>query len=197
MIKRFNAPAAVLLGLGTLMSTLAGCASDGAFGTSANMTTSAVTPVAAPKVDPACVTLAAQIDSLRQEGTIDRLQKASEGKTASVQVKRASLAKQAELNKANADFQAKCATITPKPSNAAMPAAVAKEAAAVTAPAAVKTAALAAPAAAAAKKVVKKTATVSAVKPAVTAASPVPASPVVTTSSRAPDVVVSTIPPQQ
>ncbi len=186
MIQRFNAPAAVLLGLGTLMSTLAGCANDGALGTSGNLTTSAVTPVAAPKVDPACVTLAAQIDSLRQEGTIDRLQKASEGKTASVQVKRASLAKQAELNKANADFQAKCATITPKPSNAAAPASVAKEAAA---------AAPAKTAAATAKTIVKKTATVSAVTPA--AAAPVPASPVVTTNSRVPDVVVSTVPPQQ
>lgn len=173
---------------------LSGCANDG------TLTTAAITPKpaqTAAAADPACSALSAQISTLRGEGTVDRLEKAASGKGKTVQVKRDALAKQAELNKANADFQAKCATITPKPSNAAIPAAVAKEAAAVAAPAAVKTAAVAAPAAAAAKKVVKKAATVSAVKPAVAAALPVPASPVVTTSSRAPDVVVSTIPPQQ
>lgn len=200
MIQRYNAPAAVLLGLGMLTSTLAGCANDGALGTS-NLTTAAVTPVAAPKVDPACVTLAAQIDQLRQEGTIDRLQQASQGKSASVQVKRASLAKQADLNRVNAEFQAKCATIAPKASTAAAaPPPVAKEAAAAAAAAPVATPAKKAVAAAApaAKTVVKKVAAVKAAAPAVTAASPVPAAaPVVPTASRVPDVVVSTIPPQQ
>lgn len=191
MIQRFNAPAAVLLGLGTLLTTLAGCANDGTLGTS-NLTTSAVTPVAAaaPKVDPACVALAAQIDQLRQEGSIDRLQQASQGKTASVQVKRASLAKQAELNRVNAEFQTRCATIAPKASAAAaaepVKPAVKPAAAATTAPATAKTA-------------VKKVASVKpAVAPVAAAAAPLPAAaPVVTTTSRAPDVVVSTIPPQQ
>lgn len=188
MIQRFNAPAAVLLGLGTLLSTLAGCANDGALGTS-NLTTSAVAPVAtaAPKVDPACVALAAQIDQLRQEGSIERLQQASQGKTASVQVKRASLAKQAELNRVNVEFQSKCATIAPKAATAAAaPPAVSKEAAA------------AAATAPAAKTAVKKAAAVKPASPVVSAAAPVPAAaPAVTTTSRAPDVVVSTIPPQQ
>ncbi len=198
MIQRFNAPAALLLGLGTIMTTLAGCANDGSLGSS-NLTTSAVTPVAAatPKVDPACVALAAQIDTLRQEGTIDRLQQASQGKTASVQVKRASLAKQADLNRVNAEFQTKCATITPKGSTAAaVVPPVAKETAAASAKAAapVKTAA----ASTAAKSVVKKAAAVKPAAATVSAAAPVAAAaPVVTTTSRAPDVVVSTIPPQQ
>lgn len=186
MIQRFNAPAAVLLGLGTLMTTLAGCANDGTLGTS-NLTTSAVTPVAAaaPKVDPVCVTLAAQIDQLRQEGSIDRLQQASQGKTTSVQVKRASLAKQAELNRVNAEFQTKCATIAPKGATAA---------AAEPAKAAVQTAA----AATTAKTAVKKVASVKPAMAPIAAAAPLPAAaPVVTTTSRAPDVVVSTIPPKE
>ena len=85
----------------------AGCANDG------NLSTAGISPEKAAmqqaaKVDPACVSLAGQIDSLRKEGAVERLEKASEGKGASVQVKRASLVKQAELNKANADFQMKC-----------------------------------------------------------------------------------------
>ena len=85
-----------------------GCAVDGA---GYPLTTSAVSApekMAAAKIDPACATLTSQIDTLRKEGAVERLEKAAEGKGQSVQVKRASLAKQAELNKANADFQAKC-----------------------------------------------------------------------------------------
>ena len=194
MIQRFNAPAAALLGLGTLMTTLAGCANDGTLGTS-NLTTSAVAPVAsaAPKVDPACVALAAQIDQLRQEGTIDRLQQASQGKSANVQVKRASLAKQADLNRVNAEFQVKCATIAPKASTvaAAAPTAVSKESAAA-APAKAATPVKTAAAAPAAKTAVKKAAA-----PVATAAPLPAAAPVVTTTSRTPDVVVSTVPPKQ
>lgn len=89
---------------------LAGCAGDGgpAIGTTASITEPA-------KVDPACVSLAAQIDQLSKEGTPDRLAQASSGKTATVPVKREALAKQAQLNKANADFRTRCSTITPKP----------------------------------------------------------------------------------
>ena len=184
MTKIFSAPAALLLVAGAL----AGCANDGVLGTSSNLTTAAVTPAAAPKVDPACVTLAAQIDTLRKEGTIDRLQQAADGKSASVQVKRTALAKQAELNKANAAFQAKCGTIAPSSSTAAAaaaPAPVAKEAAA----AAAKPAA-AAPAAKTAKTAAKTSST----ETPVAAAAPAPAA--APTAARAPDVVV-TMPPQQ
>jgi outer membrane murein-binding lipoprotein Lpp len=98
----------------------AGCANDGS-----GLSTASVAPektaAAMPKVDPACATLASQIDGLRNEGSVERLEKAATGKTSNVQVKRASLMKQAELNKAYGDYQAKCgpklqsASITPAP----------------------------------------------------------------------------------
>lgn len=84
----------------------AGCANDG------TLTTAAITPKPAESkvaaVDPACATLASQIDTLRKDGSVERLEKAAAGKGKSVEVKRDALAKQAELNKANAEFQAKC-----------------------------------------------------------------------------------------
>jgi hypothetical protein len=93
------------------------------------LSTASVAPdktVVAAKVDPACVALSNQIDTLRAEGSVDRLEKAAAGKTSNVQVKRASLAKQAELNKANADFQTKCGPQIPKAQTAqAAPAAAA------------------------------------------------------------------------
>lgn len=84
----------------------AGCSADGS-----GLSTASVAPektAVAAKVDPACVALSSQIDSLRNEGSVERLEKAADGKSSSVQVKRASLAKQAELNKAYADFQTRC-----------------------------------------------------------------------------------------
>lgn len=96
----------------------AGCSSDGT-----TLSTASVAPnqvAAAPKIDPACMTLASQIETLRAEGTPERLEKAAEGKSASVQIKRASLVKQAELNKANADFQMKCGPKLPKAQTAAV-----------------------------------------------------------------------------
>ncbi len=104
MTLRFNTSFAAAILAGALG---AGCANDG------NLSTAGISPEKAAmqqaaKVDPACVSLASQIDTLRKEGAVDRLEKAAEGKGASVKVKRTSLAKQAELNKANADFQMKC-----------------------------------------------------------------------------------------
>lgn len=193
MIKTITAPAALLIGLGAL----AGCANDGTLATS-NLTTSAVTPAAAPKPDPACVTLAAQIETLRKEGTIDRLQQAADGKSASVQVKRAALSKQAELNKANAEFQARCGTVPVKPATTAA-APVAKDVAAASAQPSAKADTPPAPA--------KQTAKKPDDKPPVTKAAVVsPAPAPVTTSiaptttpitSRPPDVIVSMPPPQQ
>jgi hypothetical protein len=99
--------------------SLGGCANDGsvssmfstsALGTSGETTTAAITP----KIDPACGTLAAQIDALRADGTIGRLEKVADGKGSNVQVQRTALKKQADLNKANADFQAKCAPNAPR-----------------------------------------------------------------------------------
>lgn len=81
------------------------------------MTTAAVDK---PAVDPTCVALNSKIDGLRKEGVSDRAaQAASSGKTSTVQVKRASLAQLAELDKANAEFQAKCSTLGPRAATAA------------------------------------------------------------------------------
>lgn len=109
----------VMTALGTLL--LAGCSSDGnilgtslttqSIGTNAGGTTVA----AAPKVDPACYSLSQRIDTLRKDGLTERLEKASAGKSQTVQIKRASLAQAAELDKANAEFQAKCSAFGPRP----------------------------------------------------------------------------------
>jgi mRNA-degrading endonuclease toxin of MazEF toxin-antitoxin module len=135
---------------------LAACASDGGsgglFSTASVVPPAIEAPAAKAKVDPQCVTLASQIDTLRKEGTIERLEKVAAGKGDKVQVKRTAIAKQAELNKANAEFQVKCASRIPAAQEAAAPAAAAKPiataAAATAAPAVAKAAAKAAPAAA-------------------------------------------------
>lgn len=100
-----------ILVVGALIATvsLGACSSDGLLG--GPQTTSAIPEK--PKVDPACVSLASQIDALRREGVAERVEAASKGKGATVAVKRESLAKVAELNKANAAFQARCGTVTP------------------------------------------------------------------------------------
>lgn len=94
---------------------LAGCAGD-----TAGLTTSSLAPAGsapattAAKVDPTCVTLMSRIDAIRKEGVVDRVEKvATAGKSSTVAVKRDSLAKLTELDKANAEYQAKCSTITP------------------------------------------------------------------------------------
>ncbi len=113
------------------------CSSDGILG--GPQTTSAIPEK--PKVDPACVTLASQIDALRREGVADRVEQASKGKGTTVAVKRESLAKVAELNKANASFQARCGTVTPAAVSApATPAATPPKAVSSAPPAKPKTA---------------------------------------------------------
>ncbi|MGE5266064.1 MAG: hypothetical protein ACM3L9_01745 [Deltaproteobacteria bacterium] len=128
-MKRLNAKAALaaLVAIG-----VAGCA-DGSTGV---MTTSALGPDAAAKADPACATLAARIDALRKEGVVATVEKASASKSKNVSVNRETLAKVAELDRANAEFQSKCAL--PTTAAAAQPPA-AKTAAAAPAPAAAAT----------------------------------------------------------
>jgi hypothetical protein len=101
--------------------------------------TAAATPQRTSRIDPACVTLAGQIDTLRKEGTIERLEKVATGKGDNVQVKRTALAKQTELNKANAEFQTKCGPRIPQ--QAAAPASPTLPSAAVAAAPMVKAAA--------------------------------------------------------
>lgn len=56
----------------------------------------------------ACNSLAARIDQLKADGTVGRLEDAATGKSTVVRVKRDALARQAELNKAYADYRASC-----------------------------------------------------------------------------------------
>lgn len=122
--------------------TLAGCANDsllGGIGGEASQPTAALP--AKPPVDPACNALAARIDALRKEGVVERVEAASKGKGSSVSVKRASLGQIAELEKVNAEFQAKCSTVPRSASAPATPQPPQAAAAAVAAKAAAKTAA--------------------------------------------------------
>lgn len=96
---------------------LAGCSDTSSiFNNSANLTTASVTPAAAPKADPACATLTAQIDTLRKEGIADKIEKASLKK---YKMTTAELVKADQLNKSNADFQAKCSAYKPAVASAA------------------------------------------------------------------------------
>jgi hypothetical protein len=103
----FRLPTRAVLGaaLGTLL--LAGCAGDS--GPAGGLSTSAISDHPT-RTDPTCVSLAARIDNLRGDGITQRLSEAAQGKTATVNVKRASLAKAADLDRANAEYQAKCST---------------------------------------------------------------------------------------
>lgn len=122
-IRAWTAAAIVAAG-----GMIGGCASDGNF-IPGGLTTSsveppAVTATAQSKVDAHCVALMSKIDQLRKEGTPGRIEKISTGKGATATVKREALARITELDKANAEFQSRCSTMSP-----------AQQAAAQTAPA--------------------------------------------------------------
>lgn len=117
---------ATLVSVALGVTLLAGCSSDGGLlGSSLTTQSIGTNPsgtavAAAPKVDPACYSLQQKIDTLRKDGLTERLEKAaSGGKSTNVSVKRTSLAQAAELDKANAEFQAKCSTFGPRPVQAA------------------------------------------------------------------------------
>lgn len=100
---------------------LAGCSGDSPTSLFSGLSTGSVVPAAEaspmpaqPKFSQACVGLATQIQTLRGDTTIERLEKVAAGKGDNVQVKRTAIGKQAELNKANADFQSKCGPAVPK-----------------------------------------------------------------------------------
>jgi len=88
-----------------------GCSNMNGLSTSSVASETAVT---AQKTDPVCVSLANQITTLKGDGAIDRLEKAAAGKGSKVEVKRTTLQKQAELNRANADYQLRCGPQLPK-----------------------------------------------------------------------------------
>lgn len=113
MHKRMIGTVAAMIA-GTLA---AGCANDGGL-LAGSLTTASVTEQAAAsatpqqKVDPQCVALMSKIDQLRKEGTPARIEKISTGKGTTAQVKRESLARITELDKANAEFQSRCSTLS-------------------------------------------------------------------------------------
>ena len=106
---RAAAPAALTMLLVT------GCASDGSSPFGGGPATTVAVTATAPAASSACVALSSRIDALRKDGVTERAaQAAATGKTTTVAVKRASLANLAELDKANADFQARCSTLGPR-----------------------------------------------------------------------------------
>ncbi len=99
---------------------LAGCAGDGSdnFFTTGALGTQAAAPE--PKVDPACVSLASRIETLRKEGVAEKIEKAAAKKYKMTQ---ADLTKADQLTKANADFQFRCSTIMPRSASTSPPSA--------------------------------------------------------------------------
>jgi hypothetical protein len=90
-----------------------GCANDGDF-LGGSLTTASIEPAAKaqPVVDPQCVALMSKIDTLRKEGTPERIEKVAAGKSKTAVVKRDALQRITELDKANAEFQSRCSTLT-------------------------------------------------------------------------------------
>ncbi len=144
---KFSSSAALLIGA-TLLGGCSGGMGD-MFGssTSAGLTSTASIPEVA-KADPACTTLVSQIDGLKKEGVADKVAQAAAKK---YKMNTADLGKADQLNKANGEFQAKCA-VGPKPSQSAAVVAPAPTVPPVVAQAAASQAKAAAPAAAMAAK---------------------------------------------
>ena len=96
---------------------LAGCAADGSNNlfTTGALGTAETAAASEPKVDRACVSLVSRIEGLRKEGVADKIEKAAVKK---YKMTKADLAKADQLTKANAEFQLRCSTITPRPMSA-------------------------------------------------------------------------------
>lgn len=109
MLGKFGAPTTLVVSA----LLLAGCAGDGGFLGDTLTTSSVAEP---PKVDPVCVTLTAQIDTLKKDGIAEKIEKAAAKK---YKMTPADLTKADQLTKANSEFQAKCATTSPKTVTAA------------------------------------------------------------------------------
>ena len=116
IFKRASSQALLLAGV-----MLGGCAVDGGDNI---FTTGSLTggqqASAEQKSDPACVTLASRIETLRKEGIQDKIEKAAAKRYKMTQ---ADLGKADQLNKANAEFQSRCSTVPSKPTTAEAPAA--------------------------------------------------------------------------
>lgn len=108
MFKKLLAPALVVAGA----ALLAGCAESGLNLGGSNLTTASVPAPEAPKIDPACMTLASQIETLKKEGIADKVAQASIKK---YKMTTADLTKADQLNRTNTEYQAKCSTLKPAP----------------------------------------------------------------------------------
>jgi hypothetical protein len=97
----------------TLLGGCSGGLADLGFGGSPSATTASIPEVV--KVDPACATLVSQIDGLKKDGVADKVAQAAAKK---YKMNAADLGKADQLNKANGEFQAKCA-VGPKPAQTA------------------------------------------------------------------------------
>jgi hypothetical protein len=111
MVTAFRAASAALLLSGALLAGCAGDGSDGLFTTGA-LGTQPTTAAVEAKIDPACIALTSRIEGLRKEGIADKVEKASAKKYKMTQ---ADLTKADQLNKANAEFQARCSQLSPSP----------------------------------------------------------------------------------
>jgi hypothetical protein len=114
-----NRAAPAALALAGLM--LVGCAGEGGDGlfTTGSLTGPQTASAPEAKVDPQCVTLVSRIESLRREGIGDKIEKAAAKRYKMTQ---ADLGKADQLTKANAEFQQRCSTVTPKANTAQAPA---------------------------------------------------------------------------
>jgi hypothetical protein len=116
MFNKLLTPALILAGA----ALLAGCAENSTVFGGSNLTTASVPEP--PKTDPACISLATQIEGLKKEGIADKIAQASIKK---YKMTPADLTKADQLNRTNTEFQAKCSTVKPAPvaQTAAAPAA--------------------------------------------------------------------------
>jgi len=106
IFKRASSQALVV---GALL--LVGCA-DG----DGNILTGSLTgPTADAKADPACVTLASRIETLRKEGIPDKIEKAAARR---YKLTKSDLTKADQLTKTNAELQARCSSVPPKTNTA-------------------------------------------------------------------------------
>jgi hypothetical protein len=158
-MKRHPAKLAAIL----IAALAAGCAQDG---TLASLNTGSINPPDGSQQaasNPVCLTLASQIAALNKDGISDKVEKAAAKK---YKMKSADLAKANELNKANAEFQAKCSSYPPPTTMAAAaPAASAPQAGATKPEVAAKT------------NVAKRNPPVPAQKPIAAATAPNPSTP--------------------
>ncbi len=130
----FRRASSQALVLGALL--LAGCAEGGD-----NILTGSLTgPTADAKADPACVTLASRIETLRKEGIADKIEKAAARR---YKLTKSDLGKADQLTKTSAELQARCSSVPPGKTTAEAPPPAADKT--TKAPAAKKSAAKAAP----------------------------------------------------